>query len=155
MSVVRRIARPMLASIFISGGIEALRNPQPRAKRADSVAPKLASALPVKLPQDTEQLVRIDGAVKVIGGLMLATSRMPRIAAIALAGSLVPTTFAGHPFWEYDDPAQRANQQNHFLKNAGLLGGLLLVMVDTEGRPSLGWRARRAAGRAREALPIG
>ncbi|MBK6501203.1 MAG: hypothetical protein IPG03_02165 [Candidatus Microthrix sp.] len=32
-----------------------------------------------------------------------------------------------------------------FEKNASILGGLLLATVDTEGRPGLGWRARRAA----------
>jgi hypothetical protein len=31
----------------------------------------------------------------------------------------------------------------HFLKNLGLLGGLLLAAADTEGRPSIGWRAER------------
>ncbi len=31
---------------------------------------------------------------------------------------------------------------------AGLLGGLLLAAVDTEGKPSVGYRARRAAKKA-------
>ena len=37
----------------------------------------------------------------------------------------------------------RAQQQMHFFKNLALLGGLILAAVDTEGEPSLGWRARR------------
>jgi hypothetical protein len=32
----------------------------------------------------------------------------------------------------------------HFVKNLGLLGGLILAAVDTEGEPSLSWRAKRS-----------
>lgn len=150
MSLIRRLARPMLAGIFISGGVEQLRDPHPETEAAEPVAPPLARALPLNLPEDPEQLVRIDGAIKLVGGLMLATGRLPRIAAIALASSLVPTTLAAHRFWEEQDRAGRAIQQQNFLKNMGLLGGLILAAVDTEGRPSLGWRARRAAHTASE-----
>lgn len=147
MSLARRLARPMLAAMFISGGIDSLRQPHGRAEKAAPVAMKTASMLPVQLPDDPVRLVQIDAGVKVVGGLMLATSRFPRLAALALAGSLVPTTIAGHAFWEINDPAQRAQQRVHFMKNVGLLGGLILAAVDTGGRPSVGWRARRAAKR--------
>lgn len=148
MPIVRRLARPMLAAIFVSGGLEALRNPEPRAARAGGVATKIADALPVRLPQDPVKLVQLDASVKIVGGLLLATGRVPRLAALALAGSLVPTTVGGHRFWEYDDPKERANQQVHFLKNLGLLGGLILAAVDTEGRPSAAYRTRSASKRA-------
>ena len=46
------------------------------------------------------------------------------------------------------DPKERFGQLSHFLKNLGLLGGLLLAAVDTEGKPSVGYRARRAAHKA-------
>ncbi|MDQ1670172.1 MAG: hypothetical protein QOE40_2233, partial [Actinomycetota bacterium] len=35
MTVVRRLARPMLAAIFISGGFDALRNPEPMVSAAE------------------------------------------------------------------------------------------------------------------------
>lgn len=137
----------MLAAIFITGGLDALRDPKPRASKAGGMATKIADALPVRLPDDPVRLVQIDAGVKIVGGLMLATGRMPRLAALALAGSLIPTTFSGHPFWEYDDPQQRGNQRIHFLKNLGLLGGLILAAVDTEGRPSAAYRTRSASKR--------
>jgi len=31
------------------------------------------------------------------------------------------------------------------MKNLGLLGGLMLATADTHGKPSLTWRAKRAA----------
>lgn len=157
--LARRLARPMLAAVFVNSGIDVLRRPEPRAEIAAPVATKVAEPLP--LPEDPVQLVKINAAVQLVAGLLFALGRFPRVAATALAASLVPTTLAAHRFWEIDDPAKRAQQQIHFLKNLGLLGGLILAMLDTEGAPSLGWRAKRAAGRARtkvsevrELLPV-
>jgi len=150
--LVRRIARPLLASSFIVGGIDTLRNPESRVPGARPVVDQIAGAadkqLPVQVPRDVEQWVKIDAAVKVAAGSLFALGRLPRLSAVALSASVVPTTLAGHRFWEHDDPKERFGQLSHFLKNLGLLGGLLLAAVDTEGKPSVGWRARRAAGRA-------
>jgi len=148
MPIARRLARPMLSAIFISGGLDVLRNPEPRVAKAGGVATKIADALPIRLPKDPVKLLRLDASVKVIGGLLLATGRRPRLAALALAGSLVPTTIGAHRFWEHEDPKERANQLTHFLKNLGLLGGLVLAAVDTEGRPSAAYRTRTATKRA-------
>ena len=69
-------------------------------------------------------------------GAALALGIRPRLAAAVLAGSLVPTTLAGHPYWQVEDPAARRQQRIHFFKNVGLFGGALLVLSE---RP----RARR------------
>jgi putative oxidoreductase len=146
--LIRRIARPLLAGVFVTGGIDVLRNPGPRAEKAEPLTSKLGNVLP--LPQETEQVVRLNAIAQVTAGALLAAGRLPRLAATVLAGSLVPTTLAGHPFWEEDDPRTRAQQRIHLAKNLAILGGLLLAAVDTEGSPSLGWRARQAAKRARK-----
>ena len=143
MTAVRRIARPMLAAMFIQGGLDALRHPGARAEKAAPVVNAIAQ--PLGLPNDPELLVRANGAAQVAAGGLLALGRVPRLAALVLAGSLVPTTYAGHPFWSEQDPAVRAQQRTHFLKNVSMLGGLLLASVDTAGKPGLSWRARRAA----------
>lgn len=133
----------MLASIFVVGGLDALRHPGPRVAKAATFADKVAA--PLGLPEDPELLVRANGAAMVAGGGLLALGRFPRLAAAVLAGSLLPTTAAGHPFWVEQDPAVRAQQRTQFLKNLGLLGGLLLAAVDTEGRPGLAYRAGMAS----------
>ena len=143
MTVVRRLARPMLAATFVKGGLDSLRHPAARAEIAAPVIHALAE--PLRLPDDPELLVRANGAVMVTAGTLFGLGRLPRLSALVLAASLVPTTYAGHPFWQEKDPAKRAAQTTHFLKNLGLLGGLLLASVDTEGRPGVAWRARRAA----------
>ncbi|HEY4626540.1 MAG TPA: DoxX family protein [Blastococcus sp.] len=151
--LVRRIARPLLASTFVFGGIDTLRNPQSRVAGAQPVVEKITEQadkqLPVQVPRDVEQWVKIDAGVKVGAGVLFSLGRLPRLSALALAVSVVPTTLAGHRFWEAEGATKQA-QLIHFLKNLGLLGGLLLAAVDTEGKPSVGYRARRAAKKAAE-----
>ncbi|MEO6019470.1 MAG: DoxX family protein [Knoellia sp.] len=141
MSLVRRVARPMLAAMFVMGGLDQLKHPGAKAKAAQ---PVLDQAAKIGLPDDPELLVRANGVAMVGGGALLATGHVPRIASTLLAGSLVPTTLAAHAFWNESDPQKRAQQKVQFLKNLGLLGGLLLAAVDTAGKPSLSYRARLA-----------
>lgn len=151
MILLRRAARPMLASVFVVGGLDAWANPAGRAVLAKPVTDAISSRVPA-LPEDAEQLVRINAAVQVVAGATLALGRFPRLSALLLAGSLIPTTAAGHRFWEETDAQSRSAQRIHFLKNLSALGGLLLAAADTEGRPSIGWRAHHVAGVSRHAL---
>ncbi len=144
MTVVRRIARPLLASMFVIGGLDALRHPSTKTAKAEPLVHRLAG--PLRLPDDPELLVRANGATMVVGGSLLALGRLPRLSALALAVSLLPTTVAGHPFWEEEDEADRAREKVNFFKNLSMLGGVLLAAVDTEGRPGLAYRARLASG---------
>ncbi len=148
MTIVRRLARPMLASVFVVQGISTLRHPGSSATKAHPVLRRLSTMVP-QLPQDPEQLVRLNSAVHIVAGSTLALGIFPRLSATALAASVVPTTFGGHRFWQEDDPAARRQQRIQFLKNIGLLGGLLLAAVDNEGRPSVAYRAEHASKRAR------
>src|SRR5580698_4706544 len=154
MALSRRIARPLLASIFVVGGWDAFWNPAGKAKKAEAVTEPLGDRVGVD-QLNAETLVRINGAVQIAGGVFLAVGKYRRIAALALIGSIVPTTYAGHRFWEESDPTTRAQQKMHFLKNLGLLGGLILAAFDTEGEPSLGWRAKRQAREFETAIGVG
>lgn len=155
MSPVRSLARVLLSGIFLASGVRQLRSPEQHAQQAEPVTgrirPLLDQVAPT-LPSDTETLVRVNGAVHLAGGLLLATGHLTRPVSLLLAGSLVPTTLAGHPFWTHDDPAARANQQVHFMKNLGLLGGLLLAAADTRGRPGLRWRAGHRIDHSRRSV---
>lgn len=156
--ILRRLARPLLAATFIYGGINALRQSEGHAEVVkpllDKTVQPQVDALPDAVPTDPETLVKLDAAVKIAAGTALALGRLPRLASLALLGSLVPTTIAGHPFWEAKDPAERNEQLIHLLKNAGLAGGLLLAAADTHGKPSLNWRARNAAKHAAKEVAL-
>jgi putative oxidoreductase len=118
MDWLRRLGRLCLAVIFIVGGWDAARSPGGR--------PQKVAALGLPEP---ELLVRANGATMVAAGVALAFGRLPRLAALALAGLLVPTTLVGHAFWQETTAAGRAAQRIQFLKNLGLFGGLLLVVA--------------------------
>jgi uncharacterized membrane protein YphA (DoxX/SURF4 family) len=138
--IVRRIARPLMAGIFLAGGVDALRNPREKTGAAE----KLNLA-------ESEQVVKANAVAQIVGGAALATNRVPRLAALGLAASLVPTTLGGHRFWEESDRQARANQQMHFLKNVSILGGLLVAAVDTEGRESAARKVRRGGRQVAQA----
>lgn len=137
----------MLGSAFVFGGIDDLRNPAAKVEAAETVAPTVGRV--PHLPEDTKTLIRINGAVKLAAGVLLSIGRLPRLSALALAGSLVPTTWARNAFWEETDKQARAQQLVHFLKNTSIMGGLLIAAVDTAGKPSVAWRAGRADKEAR------
>ena len=143
----------MLASMFVVGGVEEVRNAavlSPTARRVtDKVVPLIQARVPssVPLPSDPPGWVRLNGVVKVGAGLMLATGRFPRLAALVLAGSLAPTTIAGHPFWQEQDAGAKAEQRRQFYKNVSMTGGLLIAAVDLE--PSARERVEIAARRVK------
>jgi len=126
MPLIRRLGRELLAPMFVTGGLDALRHPGPKAAKASAITTPLAETF--GLPDDPELFVQVNGAVQVVAGTLLAIGRVPRFAALVLAASLVPTTIAGHRFWSETDPAARAAQRIQFLKNAAMLGGLLIVV---------------------------
>jgi uncharacterized membrane protein YphA (DoxX/SURF4 family) len=150
MTLVRRLARPLLAAPFIYGGIDQLRRPDRKTDGGGPIIPALKGLAvgPVTLPSEEAGLVRLNGALMTGAGLGLATGRAPRLSSVVLAASLVPTTLTGHRFWEAPDEKTKQLQLVQALKNAALFGGLLIAAVDTNGKPGLAWRAHHAAKQA-------
>jgi putative oxidoreductase len=154
MKPVRTAARAMLASVFVVSGVRILLSPDSKVDTArrvtDTVGPMLEKVHP-RIPTDARSLVRIKAASDVVAGLALATGHVTRPAAAVLAAGLIPTTFAGHPFWLHPKE-ERAAHETHFLKNLGLLGGLLLAAADTQGKPGLRYRTSHAVDRSQRSV---
>jgi uncharacterized membrane protein YphA (DoxX/SURF4 family) len=160
--LIRRIARPMLSAVFISRGVDALRSPKPAADAARPTLEglsKLPDPVGTNVPSNAETVARANAAVQIGGGLLLASGKLPRVASAALALSVVPGSLGGHLFWSESDPHRKADERRAFLTDVSLIGGLIIAAVDTEGKPSLGWRGRRTARKVSEAmtaaLPVG
>jgi uncharacterized membrane protein YphA (DoxX/SURF4 family) len=151
MTLLRAGARTMLASYFIVNGVKTVRNPDPLVPAAEPVADRVVplvkkyapQQVAAVVPENTASLVRANGAAQIVGGLALASGKGRRLGALMLAGSLVPSTLARHPFWSRTDPDERALDRSQFLKNVSLLGSVLLAAGDTEGKPSLAYRAQK------------
>lgn len=130
LAPLRPAARVLTGSTYVLLGFDALREPGGRVDLASPVLAAIRSKVP--LPEDDELLVRANAAVQVAAGAMLAAGVAQRLAALVLAGSLVPTTLAGHAYWSVDDPAARKAQRIHFHKNMALIGGLLFAVLDPQ-----------------------
>lgn len=116
-SMLKTLGHLLLSGIFITGGADAFLKPGGRATKVSNAG----------IPEP-EQAVVLNGAVMVAGGTALALGFFPKLAALLLIGSLVPTTLVGHAFWKEKDATSIKNQQTQFMKNLGLIGALLLVL---------------------------
>ncbi|MFI5542417.1 DoxX family protein [Streptomyces sp. NPDC051815] len=151
MAVLRKLARPLLAAPFVTGGLHALRHPD--AAAVDSVRP-VVQAVGARFPAldgDPRHLLRATGAVQAGAALLLATGRAPRLAALTLAATLVPTSLAAHAHRTLEDPDERARQRARLLTDLSALGGLLIAAADTHGKPSFAHRSRHALRRSAKA----
>lgn len=117
--MIRTVIRLLLSGIFIIGGWGAFSNP---GKRPEKVA---AAGIP-----QPEKAVVLNGAIMVLAGILLSLGISPRVASAILIGSLIPTTIVGHPFWKDEPGPARDNNAIQFLKNLGLIGGLLMVLTE-------------------------
>lgn len=135
--MIRRLARPLLGAAFVSSGVEALRDVDRRAERARSYG--------VGQPVTVSRAV---AGTQIGAGLLLILNRFPRLAALALAVTVVPEAATGHPFWAEKDSDAKRTQRSLFTRDVGLLGGLLVATADTGGRESVPHRAVRASRKA-------
>ena len=134
LALLRPPARILTGSTYALLGFDALRAPGGRVDQAGPVLAAMRKAVP--LPEDDEAVVRANAAVMVVAGTMLALGKAPRLSALALAVSLVPTTLAGHSYWAVEDPEVRKVQRIQFHKNMAMIGGLLFAALDSPRRRS-------------------
>jgi uncharacterized membrane protein YphA (DoxX/SURF4 family) len=154
MTLVRLIARPLLAAPIVARAWRVTLDPDPvvpgATPVAQQVAPLVKKVAPAA-PTDTRTLVRVTSGVQLGAGGLLAVGIAPRLAGGVLAVTTLPIAAAEHPFWAVEDKEARREQRSAFLADLGLVGGLLLAAVDTAGKPGVPYRTRRAARDARRA----
>lgn len=140
--MLRRLARPLLATAFVAEGVDAARNPGPHVDRVESAWNRWSDRL--GLPEapsrdDLTMLARAHGVATALAAGMLAVGRMPRTSALALAVLTLPRVLV-----EVPDPQSPDRDTSRLLVTLSLLGGALVAAEDTGGRPSLAWRVEHA-----------
>jgi len=128
LGALRPVARLLMGSPYAVLGYGALREPGQGVEEAATLMAAVRKKVP--LPARDGQLVQINGAVQATCGVLLAVGVAPRLSALVLAGSMVPTSLAAHRFWTVEDPQARKQQQVQFHKNMAMIGGLLLAALD-------------------------
>jgi len=156
--LLRRIARPLFATWFVTQGFDAVRNPAAHAEDARATIDLLTGLLPddacvgtvercrTVTSRQAASLVQAHGAVTLAVGALLALGKAPRIAALVLAGLTVPLAIANLPFTDRPgvDKDERRERRDRFVRAVSFAGGALLAAADYEGRPGVAWRVRRA-----------
>ncbi|MGO4493837.1 DoxX family protein [Arthrobacter sp. 2YAF22_2] len=148
MSVVRFLARPMLASSFVLAGLDKLRNADDTATQLSPLLRRAADALPFQT--DEKVLARVIGGTQVGAGVCFALGKSARLAATVLA---LISALNGFVEWRSADISSKEGRdarRKRLLKNVSLTGGVLLASVDTAGKPGLAWRAEHLAADARK-----
>ncbi|PWD52152.1 hypothetical protein C8046_17385 [Serinibacter arcticus] len=138
--MLRRVARPLLASVFVADGWRAVRHPAAEVEHLPQARPaltQLADKAPVQLSPDL--IVRAAGAAKIVAGGLLGLGIAPRAAATVLTVLHLPTVVAANPFWDATGEKRREHLLG-LLRDSAVLGGLLLAAADTAGKPSIAWR---------------
>ncbi|MGO4385787.1 DoxX family protein [Specibacter sp. RAF43] len=139
MSIVRALARPMLASSFILAGADRLRHAEQTAAQLSPMLRRVSAALPVQASEKT--LARVLAGTQVGAGVLLAAGKCSRAAAVLLSVTAGLSAYVEYRSAESDTAAGKSHRRGQLAKNIGLLGGALLASVDTAGRPGLAWRA--------------
>jgi putative oxidoreductase len=128
LGVLRPAARLLTGSTYTVLGYGALREPGQGAEEAAALMTAIRKK--VQLPLSDMQVVQVNAVTQATCGVLLALGVVPRLSALALAGSMIPTTLAAHCFWKFEDPAIRKQQRVQFHKNMAMIGGLLFAALD-------------------------
>ncbi len=122
----RVLARPLLASWFVYGGVQNVLEPE---RNAGLIAPTVEPAFKDLGIEEVKaaDLVKVHGALTVALAASLALSRSPRASALGLAGLAGATAYFAHPFWKESDPVRKEAELEQFLKNVSLVGGVLVA----------------------------
>ncbi|WP_309134352.1 DoxX family protein [Cellulomonas sp.] len=159
--LLRRAARPMFATWFVSQGLDALRHPQGHAR----IVRDALDGLRTRLPEDAgtrvggpvgdalegrvseEQLAtvaRVHGAALVVAAASLAVGRAPRTASLTLAALTLPIVLVNLPLGRKRSEQEERERTERLIRAVGFTGGALLAGADLEGRPGVGWRLQHA-----------
>lgn len=160
--LLRRIARPLFASWFLSQGVDALRHPAGHVPVARGAVERLTAGVPAgalggaldayRHPTDRQlsTVVRAHGGATALAALLLATGRAPRTSALALAVLTLPLAAADAPLsrkeraQRHEDKQEKAERRTRFVRALSLSGGALIAAADTAGRPGVRWRVEHA-----------
>lgn len=109
--------RILLALIFVWSGLGKI------GSFAGTAAYMAGKGIPL-----AEAALALSIIIEVGGGLMLIFGWKARWAALAIFLWLIPVTLMFHNFWAVE-AAQAQDQMIHFMKNLGIIGGMLYVMA--------------------------
>ncbi|MFC6835151.1 DoxX family protein [Halomarina ordinaria] len=110
------LGRLLFGSVLAYTAIDSLRNIEGQVAYAES-----------KGVPEADRLVPFALGMLSFGSIGIVLWRVPTLAAGAVATFLAAITPTMHDFWNADED-QKANEQNHFVKNTAMLGAALIFL---------------------------
>jgi len=104
-----------------------------------------------------EPLMWVAAVANVAGGLLLISGRHVRLTALGLVLYVLLVNALLHDFWNDHAGVSSEREMQNFIKNLGILAGLLVLAGYSVARPlTLGgwWRSDRAVSRSRDAALV-
>ena len=145
--LLRRLARPLFASWFVTEGLDVVRHPAAHAADARGALTTLRARLPEPVREgpagealgyelsdrQLTTLVQVHGVALAGAGVLLAVGKAPRTAALALAVLTAPLIVLNLPFKRVkgEDPVLRRARRDRFVRALAFTGGAL----HRRGRP--------------------
>jgi putative oxidoreductase len=114
------LARLLLAGTFLVSAFD--KSVRPTAAMAEIRALEGHTKVPLPAPLVLAGVL----AAQWVGGLALLLPATASFGALVLLAFLAPVTLVAHQFWAAP-PAKRKEKLDHFLANAAIAGGLVLV----------------------------
>ena len=146
--MIRKLAHTLLASAFAVDAVQMLQKPEKYTGEAKATAGALRTALPANMaksvPADDVTNVRIMAGTKAVASLLVATNKAPRVGAFTLAALQIPTTATRRAFWNESNKDKKQTKQLGLVTDLTLLGALMATTLDTQGKPSVAWRVKKA-----------
>ena len=128
MTILSLVSRACLVCLFPFSALDKIKHRQQALEQARS------GPFP-----DAPLLIDVGTVIETVAPICIVTGRFDRPAAVVLAGFCAVTALGYHQFWTYDDlrasgKSQGRDEMWEFLKNFGLVGGLLAVAFPKQTR---------------------
>lgn len=152
MTIVRFVARPLLASSFIASGVDRLKNSANTAEQLRPVLERAGKTVPSAKPvtSNAEMVAKVVSGTQIGAGVLLGIGKLSRFAATLLVASSALNAVVEYRSADGSSKEAKAQRRNQLLKNVSLIGAVLLAAVDTNGKPGLAWRAEHFASDTRK-----
>jgi len=120
------VGRVVIAIMFVMSGLEKFMDLAATASQIDSKGLPIPYALAVAT-----------ACLEFGGGVLIIIGWQTRIVALALALFTAVAAYFFHDFWHDPPGPEHTNNMIHFMKNASIIGGFLMLAAVGAGRYSL------------------
>lgn len=144
MSLIRKFARPVLASGFVLSGVERLRDSEPNEHLGSIIDLAIKAYPAASVLKGNERLVgQALAGTQIAAAGLFALGKAPRVASAVLLSTGALNAYVEYRGAKANTKEEKSARRNKALTNLSLLGAAAITTVDRDGSPSVAWRASK------------